>query len=109
MKWSQLFTDPATGTVSESKLWINVGKGVATWAFIYMVLQGKAEESVWWAYLLVISCHEAISRVVSWRFGRDTAQSAGGIVRMRAGDEYSADAFQSTLQDSEEIRMRRAP
>lgn len=105
--WSDLYTDPATGRISESKIWINVGKAVATWAFVYLILHGKAEEFVWWAYLLVITAHEAISRVVSWRFGGQQRVEPQGTVRMRAEDDYSDPEFQSTLRASEFIRERR--
>lgn len=64
MKLSDLLTDPSTGRMSESKLWLHPAKLAYIWAFIHMTLNGGMTEPLLLAFCVPLLAHETISRVV---------------------------------------------
>ena len=71
MKLSELFTDPATNRLSESKIWVNVGKSVMTWWFVMTAMKGEITYEMVAAYGAIVVLHEAASRAISWRYNRN--------------------------------------
>lgn len=76
MKLSQLVTDPATGFLSESKLWLHPAKAVYIWAFVHMTLLGQMTESLLLAFCVPLLAHETISRYVGMRVAKGSMEIA---------------------------------
>lgn len=64
-----LVIDHQTGKLRETAVWSNIGKAVMTWAFIYTVLQQKANfnELLWLAYGSIVVLHEMGARFFNQR------------------------------------------
>lgn len=73
MRLSDLFTNPATGRLSHSKLWANVACASATGLFIYQGVQGTLTPEVWLIYLGVVGGYAAALRLIAAR--RDNPDS----------------------------------
>lgn len=69
MKFSELLTDPATGKLAESKIWVNIAKACMVWAFIYNVWKDTDTEWLWLVFAAILTAHESFSRLISWKFG----------------------------------------
>lgn len=69
MRLMEFICDPATGNLSESKLWLHIAKGCMVWAFIYNVLKDSDTEWLWLVFATVLTAHEAFSRLISWKYG----------------------------------------
>lgn len=78
MRLLQLLTDPATGRLSESKLWLHPTKAVLIWAFVYVTLHYPPSEWLWVAFGGLMLSHETVSRMVSWRYGKPEAKAEAG-------------------------------
>ena len=65
-KWCvmDLVVDHKTGKLRETAVWSNVGKAAMTWAFVYTVLQQKANfnETLWLAFGSIVILHELGAR-----------------------------------------------
>lgn len=55
--------------VSQSKVWANIGSGVATWAFIYITLHDKMTWEIFFAYLGTVAGFTQISKWLSYKYG----------------------------------------
>lgn len=79
MKILDLITDPGTGQLSTTKLWLNVAYGSATFAFLKAAWDGVLQGEMWWAYLLVVGGHAAGSKLISLKYKEaETKFSEGG-------------------------------
>lgn len=67
MTLSDLFTNPATGRLSHSKLWANVACASATGLFIYQGVQGTLTPEIWLVYLGVVGGYAAALRLIATR------------------------------------------
>jgi hypothetical protein len=74
MKVSDLFTNPATGRLSHSKLWANVACAVATVMFIQQGWRGTLGADIWLAYLGMVGGYSAAR---SWIATRRDSKEAG--------------------------------
>ena len=74
MKVSDLFTNPATGHLSHSKLWANVACAVATAMFIQQGWRGTLGADIWLAYLGMVGGYSAAR---SWIATRRDSKEAG--------------------------------
>lgn len=73
-KLLELVTDPSTGRMSESKLWIHPAKAVYIWAFVHLTLGGLMTESLLLAFCIPLLAHETISRVVGMKIAGAVTQ-----------------------------------
>lgn len=78
LRWRDLIEDPATGRLSESKLWIHPVKAAMLWAFCWETYHGRLTESILWAFGILLLSHETVSRIVSWRFGQSSTSATVG-------------------------------
>lgn len=63
LKWlSGLISNPATGTISHTKLWANVAAGAMTIKFIQSV---DTIEWLWWAYGVMVGGYALIKRSIA--------------------------------------------
>lgn len=76
MKVSDLFTNPATGRLSHSKLWANVACAVATLMFIQQGWHGTLGADIWLAYLGMVGGYSAAR---SWIATRRDSKEAGNV------------------------------
>lgn len=74
MKLSDLFRDPGTGQLSQTKLWANIAYAAATAAFVKQAWAGTLTPDVWLFYLGTVGAHTAVSKLISMRYGGDRAQ-----------------------------------
>lgn len=72
MKLSDLVRDSQTNMMSHSKLWANVGYGVATWFVVHQALLGKASDDLILYYLGIVALHATGSKFVG-----QTKETAG--------------------------------
>ena len=54
---SDLVTHEATGRLSETKLWSNIGKAAMTFGFVWVVVHGSSSEFLWATYGGVVVLH----------------------------------------------------
>lgn len=59
MRLADLFTNPATGRLSHSKLWANVACATATGMFVYQGVAGQLASETWLIYLGVVGGYSA--------------------------------------------------
>ena len=69
MRVSELIRDPGTGQLSHTKLWTNIAYCAATVAFMRMAWAGTLTSDMWLWYLGVVGAHNAISKLISMRYG----------------------------------------
>lgn len=63
IKWlAGLFTNPATGTLSHTKLWANIAASVLTVKF---ALSTEPAEWMWWAYGSMVGGYALIKRGIA--------------------------------------------
>lgn len=74
MRLSDLFTNPASGRLSHSKLWANVACASATGMFIYQGVAGQLTTDTWLVYLGVVGGYSAAR---SWIAAKRDKQEAG--------------------------------
>lgn len=74
MRLSDLFTNPASGRLSHSKLWANVACASATGMFIYQGMAGQLTTDTWLVYLGVVGGYSAAR---SWIAAKRDKQEAG--------------------------------
>lgn len=74
MRLSDLFTNPATGRLSHSKLWANVACATATATFVYQGVTGTLSSETWLIYLGVVGSY---STARSWIATRRDSKEAG--------------------------------
>lgn len=67
MKVSDLFTNPATGRLSHSKLWANVACAVATAMFIQQGWRHTLGADIWLAYLGMVGGYSAARSWIATR------------------------------------------
>lgn len=69
-KIADMITDCATGQYSHTKIWTNIAYAAATFAFIRLVMSDAPPGlDIWLTYLGVVGAHNAISKLLSMRFG----------------------------------------
>lgn len=74
MRLSDMFTNPASGRLSHSKLWANVACASATGMFIYQGVAGQLTTDTWLVYLGVVGGYSAAR---SWIASKRDKQEAG--------------------------------
>ena len=74
MTLSELFTNPATGRLSHSKLWANVACATATGMFVYQGIVGQLTTDTWLVYLGVVGGYSAAR---SWIATKRDSKEAG--------------------------------
>lgn len=74
MTLSELFTNPATGRLSHSKLWANVACATATGMFVYQGMAGQLTTDTWLVYLGVVGGYSAAR---SWIATNRDSKEAG--------------------------------
>ena len=74
MALSELFTNPATGRLSHSKLWANVACATATGMFVYQGIAGQLTTDTWLVYLGVVGGYSAAR---SWIATKRDSKEAG--------------------------------
>ena len=74
MNVSDLFTNPATGRLSHSKLWANVACAVAPAMFIQQGWRGTLGADIWLAYLGTVGGYSAAR---SWIATKRDSKKAG--------------------------------
>lgn len=74
MTLSDLFTNPATGRLSHSKLWANVACATATGMFVYQGIAGQLTTDTWLVYLGVVGGYSAAR---SWIATKRDSKEAG--------------------------------
>lgn len=74
MTLSELFTNPATGRLSHSKLWANVACATATSMFVYQGIAGQLTTDTWLVYLGVVGGYSAAR---SWIATKRDSKEAG--------------------------------
>lgn len=74
MTLSELFTNPATGRLSHSKLWANVACATATGMFVYQGMAGQLTTDTWLVYLGVVGGYSAAR---SWIATKRDSKEAG--------------------------------
>lgn len=70
-----LFADPATGRLSHTRLWSNVGSAVATVLFVKIGWTGELSAEVWAIYLAGVCGSAAISKALSLKYQAPQAQA----------------------------------
>lgn len=70
LRWRDLIEDPASGRLSESKLWLHPAKAAFLWAFCAITWRNGLTEGLLWGFMVPLLAHEAVSRVISWRMGQ---------------------------------------
>lgn len=80
MKLSDLLTDPSTGRMSESKLWLHIAKPAFIWGYVYMTMHDKMDWMLALTFGLLLMAHESISRLIGLRIA-----GAGAIADARTG------------------------
>lgn len=73
-----LFADPATGRLSHTRLWSNVGSLVATVLFAKTGWDGQLSAEVWAIYLAGVCGSAAISKALSLKYQAQGQQSSYG-------------------------------
>ncbi|UTH73959.1 hypothetical protein [Chromobacterium sp. IIBBL 290-4] len=76
MKLADLFTNPATGRLSHSKLWANVACAAATCMFVYQGMAGTLTAEVWLIYLGVVGGYSAAR---SWIAAKRGSKETGHV------------------------------
>ena len=76
MKVSDLFTNPASGRLSHSKLWANVACAVATGMFVYQGIAGLLTTDTWLVYLGVVGGYSAAR---SWIATKRDSKEVGNV------------------------------
>lgn len=71
-----LFADPATGRLSHTRLWSNVGSLVATVLFAKTGWDGQLSAEVWAIYLAGVCGSAAISKALSLKYQAQGQQSS---------------------------------
>jgi len=74
MRLSDLFTNPASGRLSHSKLWANVAYSSATGMFVYQGVAGQLTTDTWLVYLGVVGGYSAAR---SWIAAKRDKQEVG--------------------------------
>lgn len=64
-----LVTDPATGALSHTKIWSNIGCAAATFAFVKAGSAGHLDADIWAIFLAGVCGHAAISKFLSLKYG----------------------------------------
>ena len=67
MRLSDLFTNPASGRLSHSKLWANVACAVATAMFIQQGWRDTLGADIWLAYLGMVGGYSAARSWIATR------------------------------------------
>ncbi|TCP09259.1 hypothetical protein EV683_12929 [Crenobacter luteus] len=76
MRLADLFTNPASGRLSHSKLWANVACATATGMFVYQGVAGALTAEVWLIYLGVVGGYSAAR---SWIASRRDSKEASNV------------------------------
>jgi hypothetical protein len=71
-----LVTDPATGALSHTRIWSNIGCAAATFVFVKAGLAGKLDADIWAIFLTGVCGHAALSKFLSLKYA--TKKSEGG-------------------------------
>jgi len=74
MRLADLFTNPASGRLSHSKLWANVACATATGMFVYQGVAGTLTAEVWLIYLGVVGGYSAARSWIATR--RDSKETS---------------------------------
>lgn len=69
MHLRDLFVDHATGGLSHTKLWANVGYLAITYAFLADAIAGGLDAEKILAYGAVVACSATASKFLSLRYG----------------------------------------
>lgn len=77
MRLSDLFTNPATGRLSHSKLWANVACAVATAMFIQQGWCGTLGADIWLAYLGLVGGYSAARSWIASQRSQPGGSDAG--------------------------------
>lgn len=72
MTISTLFTDPATGELSHTKLWSNIANAVASFVVVKMALTGTLSAEIFVGYLAVVGASAVASKYLSLKFNKGT-------------------------------------
>lgn len=75
MRLSDLFTNPATGRLSHSKLWANVACATATAMFVYQGVTGTLSSETWLIYLGVVGSYSAARSWVATRRDKEAGNA----------------------------------
>jgi hypothetical protein len=67
-----LVTDPATGKLSESKCWANVGKLLMAWVLWHETDAGRVTEPLLMWFGILLFAHESVSRFLNNRLAAQT-------------------------------------
>lgn len=78
LRLRDLFADPATGRLSHTRLWSNVGSAVATVLFAKVGWTGELSAEVWAIYLAGVCGSAAISKALSLKYQAQGQQSTPG-------------------------------
>jgi hypothetical protein len=73
-----LFADPATGRLSHTRLWSNVGSAVATVLFAKIGWTAELSAEVWAIYLAGVCGSAAISKALSLKYQAQAPQGGYG-------------------------------
>ncbi|UDM18437.1 hypothetical protein [Vogesella sp. XCS3] len=76
MRLSDLFTNPASGRLSHSKLWANVACASATGMFIYQGVAGQLTTDTWLVYLGVVGGYSAARSWIAAKRDKQEASNA---------------------------------
>lgn len=68
MHLKDLITDAATGQLSHSKLWSNIGYGALTHAFIFDAMSGGLSDMKLFAYGAIVIGNATASKIVSMKY-----------------------------------------
>lgn len=63
-----LFADPATGRLSHTRVWSNVGYALATVLFAKVGWTAEASAEIWLIYLGAVGSSAAVSKALSLRY-----------------------------------------
>ena len=65
---SDLIIDSTTGKVSSSRFWYSVGNLVATWAFVFLIIKGLANEWTWFIYLGLLTGNKTAEKMLTLKY-----------------------------------------
>lgn len=92
-----LFADPATGRLSHTRVWSNVGSAVATVLFAKVGWNGGLSAEVWAIYLAGVCGSAAISKALSLKYQALVPASVGYGPGVGAGRGHGAGAGQGGM------------
>lgn len=78
LRIADLFADPATGALSHTRVWSNIGSAAATFVFVKAGVAGTLDADIWAVYLVGVCGHAAVSKLLSLKYQAQIKREESG-------------------------------